>query len=109
MTQVKRITAIAKWNLKLESSLWDYNDAYILSKGTISVAALVAGGGNNDKELAFKKCALFIVCVCKINNTQVDNAKDFDVGMPMYNLIEFRDNYSKTFKVYCNAIEMNHF
>ena len=30
------------------------------------------------------------------DNTQVDNAKDIDTVMPMYNLIEYGDNYSKT-------------
>ena len=32
----------------------------------------------------------------EINNTQVDNAKDIDIVMPMYNLIEYSDNYAKT-------------
>ena len=32
----------------------------------------------------------------EISNTQIDNAKDFDVVMPMYNLIEYNDNYSET-------------
>ena len=32
----------------------------------------------------------------EINNTQVDNAKDIDVVMPIYNLKEYSDNYSKT-------------
>ena len=31
-----------------------------------------------------------------MNNTQVDNAKDLDVVMPVYNLIEYSENYSKT-------------
>ena len=38
----------------------------------------------------------FINCICEINNPQVDNAKDLDIVMPMYNLIEYSDNYSKT-------------
>ena len=32
----------------------------------------------------------------KINNMEVDNAQDIDIVMPMYNLIEYSDNYSKT-------------
>ena len=44
----------------------------------------------------FKNCAPFTDCISKINNTQVDNAKDIDIVMPMYNLIEYSDNYSKT-------------
>ena len=43
-----------------------------------------------------KNCAPFINCISEINNTQVDNAKDIDIVMPMYNLIEYSDNYAKT-------------
>ena len=49
------------------------------------------------KEVIFKNFALFTNCISKINNTQVDDAHDFDVVMPMYNLIEYSDTYSKTF------------
>ena len=44
----------------------------------------------------FKNCPPFINCISEINNTQVENAKDIDIVMPMYNLIEYSDNYSKT-------------
>ena len=44
----------------------------------------------------FKNCAPFTNCISEINNTQVDNAKDIDTVMPMYNLIEYSDNYAKT-------------
>ena len=44
----------------------------------------------------FKYCAPFTNCISEINNTQVDNAKDIDIVMPMYNLIEYSDNYVKT-------------
>ena len=49
-----------------------------------------------DKGEAFKNCAPFTNCISEINNTQVDNPKDFDIVLPMYNLIEYSDNYSKT-------------
>ena len=39
----------------------------------------------------------FINCISKINNTQIGNVKDIDIVMPMYNLIEYSDNYSKTY------------
>ena len=32
----------------------------------------------------------------KSNNAQINNAKDIDAVMPMYNLIEYGDDYSKT-------------
>ena len=46
--------------------------------------------------MIFKNCAPFADSISEINNTQIDNAKDIDVVMPMYNLIEYNDNYSKT-------------
>ena len=44
----------------------------------------------------FKNCAPFANCISEINNTQADNAKDIDIIMPMYNLIEYSINYEKT-------------
>ena len=83
----------------LKSSLCDYSDAYILVKGTITVnntAAADANANNTNKKVIFKNCAPFINCISDINNTQVDNVKDIDIVMPMYNLIKYSDNYSKT-------------
>ena len=83
----------------LRSSLCDYSDAYILVKGNITVnntAADGAAANNTNKKVIFKNCAPFTDCISKINNTQVDNAKDIDIVMPMYNLIEYSNNYSKT-------------
>ena len=34
--------------------------------------------------------------ISEINNTQIYNAKDIEIVMPMYNLIEYSDNYFKT-------------
>ena len=82
----------------LKSSLCDYSDAYILVKGTITIAPVpppAANPNNNDKEVVFKNYAPFTKCISEINNTQIDNAKDIDVVMPMYNLIEYSDNYSE--------------
>ena len=83
----------------LKSSLCDYSDAYILVKGTIAVhntAAADVDANNTNKKVIFKNCAPFFNCISEINNTQVDNANDTDIVMPMYNLIEYSNNYSKT-------------
>ena len=83
----------------LRSSLCDYSDAYILVKGNISVnnnAGAGAALNNIGKKVIFKNCAPFTNCISKINNTQIDNAEYIDIVMPMYNLIEYSDNYSKT-------------
>ena len=78
----------------LKSNLCDYSDAYILVKGTITVnntAAANANADNTNKKVIFKNCTPFTNCISKINNTQVDN----DIVIPMYNLIEYSDNYAK--------------
>ena len=85
----------------LKSSLCGYSDTYILVKGTITITGAGADAAarqadERDKGVAFKNCAPFISCISEINNTQVDNAKDIDIVMPMYNLIEYSDNYAKT-------------
>ena len=83
----------------LKSSLCNYSDAYILVKGTISVnntAAQGAAPNNINKKVIFKNCAPFTNCISEINNMQIGNAKDIDIVMPMYNLIEYSDNYAKT-------------
>ena len=84
----------------LRSSLCDYSDAYILVKGNIAVnntAGAGAAANNINKKVIFKNCAPFTNCISKINNTQIDNAEYIDIVMSMYNLIEYSDNYSKTF------------
>ena len=85
----------------LKSSLCDYSDAYILVKGKITingraVDAVSRQVDERDKGVVFKNCAPFISCISKINKTQVDSAKDIDIVMPMYNLIEYSDNYART-------------
>ena len=85
----------------LKSSLCDYSDAYILVKGTITINgrgadAAARQADERGKGVVFKNCAPFINCISEINNTQIDNAKDIDIVMPMYNLIEYSDNYAKT-------------
>ena len=83
----------------LRSSLCDYSDAYILVKGNISVnnTAVTASDPNNrNKKVIFKNCAPFTNCISKINNTQTDNAEYVDIVMPMYNLIEYNNDYSRT-------------
>ena len=71
----------------LESNLCDYSNAYILVTGNINVT-----GGDANTKVAFKNCALFRKCRTKINETFVDDAKHINIAMPMYNLIEHRDN-----------------
>ena len=83
----------------LKFSLCDYSNAFILVEETITIAGEGANADakntdERDKDVIFKNFASFINCISDINNTQVDNAKDIDIVIPMYNLIEYIDNYS---------------
>ena len=83
----------------LKFSLCGYSDVYILLKGTITVpytAAADMNANNANKKVISKNCVPFINRISEINDTQVDNAKDIDIVMPMYNLKEYSHNYSKT-------------
>ena len=53
--------------------------------GTKAVTEIAAGGGNKGKKATFKNCSSFTDCISEINNTQVDNAKDNGVLMPVCN------------------------
>ena len=79
------------------SSLCDYSDVYILVKETVIVnnTWTAAALNNRNKKVTFKNCAPFTNCISEVNNAQVENAKDIDIVMPMYNLIEYTNNYSK--------------
>ena len=90
-SQIKCKTLLLKW------SLCDYSDAYKHVKGTITVTPEPQPVGNpniNDKEAVFKNCAPFADCKSEINNTQIGNASYTDLVLPIYNLIEYSDNYS---------------
>ena len=74
----------------IKSSLCDYSDALILVTGNITVDA------DNDTDVAFKNCAPFSTCTTEINDIFFDKANHIYIAMPMYNLIEYSDNYSDT-------------
>ena len=79
------------WTNSLESSLCDYLDAYILVTGNIKVV-----GADDNTKVAFKNCSPFRKCRTEINETFIDEADFINIAMPMYNLIEYSDNYSDT-------------
>ena len=80
----------------LRSNLCDYADAYTIVKVTITIT----GAGDDDaakwldernKGVIFRNCASFTTCISRMNNTDIDNAQDINIVMPMYNLIEYSD------------------
>ena len=68
----------------LKSNLYDFRDAYIIVKGTITVSTTAATSANNrDKKVISKNWTPFTDCLSEINNTQVDDVKDINVVIPM--------------------------
>ena len=80
-------------NFEVKINLRDYSDAYIVMKGWVSVRG-TNDANRRNKKLTFKNNAPFRSCISKINNTFVDNAEDYATVKPLYNLLEYSDNYS---------------
>ena len=74
----------------MKSNLCDYNDAHILVRGDITIVR------DDGAQIAFKNCAQFTKNITKIDGTTLDNAKDLELVMAMYNLLEYSSNYSDT-------------
>ena len=72
----------------LKPNLCDYAEAYILVDGTLRATNAV-----NATRLALNNCAPLTKCNLEINDEHVDTAENLDTVMPMYNLIEYSDNY----------------
>ena len=78
-----------KYNTRvLKPNLCDYAESYILIDGTIRVDAADA-----NTRLALKNCVPFSKCNLEINDEHIDTAENLDITMPIYNLIEYSDNY----------------
>ena len=76
-------------NLKQKSLNQIFVTTYVLVRGNIT-----ATGGNADTRVPFKNCASFTRCVTHINDEHVETAENLDIIMPMYNLLEYSDNYA---------------
>ena len=87
---VDKNDSIIKFETKvIKPNLCDYSDAYILVTGDIKIADIAA-----DTNVAFKNCASFTTCVTHTNNEHIETAKNLDIIIPMYHLIDYSDNYS---------------
>ena len=75
----------------IKPNLCDYSDTYILVTGDIKIADIAT-----DANVAFKNCGPFTRCATHINDENVETAENLDIIMPMYNLIEYSDNYANS-------------
>ena len=85
----------------LRSDLCNYSDECIVVKGEITVKG-TDNANKRNKKIIFKNNAPFRSCTSKINNAFVDNAEDFDLVIPMYNLLEYSNNNFMTSASLCN-------
>ena len=82
----------------IESGLCNYSDAYILATGNIVVKRRNAADPADIAlcpitQVAFKNCVPFKTSKTEINDAFVHEAEELHIAMPMYNLIEYSDNY----------------
>ena len=80
----------------LRSDLCDYNDAYIALKGVVTISAEERERDEMNRDFVLKNNAPFFSCVSRINYVLIGNAEDLQFVMPLYNLLEYSKNYSKT-------------
>ena len=80
----------------LRSDLCDFNDAYIVVKGIVTVSADERDRDEMNRQIKLKNNAPFISCISKINGVLIENVEDLDIVIPMYNLFQYSKNYSKT-------------
>ena len=90
----------------------DCSDAFILVSATITVPNTAASGAaaSNRKNMIIENCAPFSSCISKINNTQINDAKDIDNGKEKFNriyIVIIILKYPK--KIYGITTKMNHF
>ena len=70
------------------------------SQVSVTIAGARADGAvqeaeERNKQVTFKNCAPFTICISQINNTQLHNEEYLDIVIPKYNLINYSNNYAK--------------
>ena len=69
---------------------FDYNGAYLLVRGDITVTAAPV------TQVMFNNCVPFTKCITNIDGIIIDDAEDLNLVMSMYNLIDYSWNYFET-------------
>ena len=84
----------------LKSNFCDYNDAYIIVKGDITIRAAP------QTQVTFKNYTPLTKCITNIDETTINDAENLDLVMPIYNLVEYSSNYSQTTGILCFILSM---
>ena len=91
----------------LRSNLCDYNDAYIVVEGVVTVSAEVRDRYEMNRDFILKSNAPFISCILKVNGVLIESVEDLDLVMPMYNLLDIAKITQKHLVLCGINIEMN--
>ena len=80
---------------------WHQNSQPLQTKDIIKWTLVI-------KRYSYYKSALFNWTKSELNNTEIDNAKNIDMVIAMYDLIEYNDSFSKkNLDVYGNVTQMS--
>ena len=86
----------------MRNDLCDFNDAYIVVTGKITVT----NPGNDDnvynRKVSLKNSAPFFNCTLKIKSQVIEDAQDLNIVIPMYNLLYYAKNLRKTIGYFWN-------
>ena len=87
---------------QLRNDLCDFNNAYIVVTGKITVT----NRGNDDnvynRKVSFKNSAPLFNCMLRINSQLIEDAQDLDIVIPMHNLLYYSKTFRKTTRSFWN-------
>ena len=87
---------------QLRNDLCDFNNAYIVVTGKITVT----NRGNDDnvynRKVSFKNSAPLFNCMLRINSQLIEDAQDLDIVIPMRNLLYYSKTFRKTTRSFWN-------
>ena len=79
----------------MRNDLCNFNDAYIVVTGKITVTN--PGNDVYNTKVSFRNSAPFFNCTLRRMNSQlIEDAQDVDIVIPMYNLLYYSKNFRKT-------------
>ena len=81
---------------QIRDDLCDFNDAYIVVTGKITVTNPGNSLNEYNRKISLKNSAPFFNCILKVNEQLIEDAQDLDIVMPMFNLLYCSKNFRKT-------------
>ena len=94
MMLVERITLIVK--IQCQNQVCAIHWYIYICESNYNSRRISSKRRHNNIQVVFKNCARSTDWISEMNRAQIDNAKDINIVMPMSNLIEYSDNYSRT-------------